>query len=352
MVSDITADYERERLEAEQRDVLKILGRVAHDKQGVLEFFDEARELVALIHDPLSQDLQQLKRALHTLKGNSMIFGVQTIADLCHELENQIEELAEPPSEEERADLATRWDMLCRSVDSLLGVGETKKLEIDDADYEATLHAVLRGEPHEKVAAMIANWKLEPTRTRLQRVADQAQSLARRLGKWPIQVHVADHELRLDANSWASFWSAFVHLVRNAVDHGLEDAVARSAAGKLQEGTIDLTTRVDGDQFVIEIGDDGRGIDWQAVEARARARGLPCSSQSDLAEALFVDGLSTRAEASEFSGRGVGMGAARAACIARGGVMIVHSQPGAGTRVEFRFPQSAMQAAPALRAAS
>lgn len=352
MISDVTSEYERERLEAEQRDVLKILGRVVGDKQGVLEFFEEARDLVDAITDPKVTDLVVLKRAIHTLKGNSLIFGVQTIADICHELEDQIDELKEIPSSEERADLRARWDMLCKSVDALLGADRARKLEIDDEEYEEILHAVLRGESHTRVAAMIANWKLEPTRVRLQRVAEQAQGLARRIGKAPIRVHVADNALRLDPSRWSAFWSAFVHVVRNAIDHGLESSSMRSAAGKAGNGTLDLTTRLDGEEFVIELGDDGRGIDWEVVTEKARAKGLPHQTQAELIEALFADGLTTKQDVSEVSGRGVGMGAVRAACNARGGVMAVHSQAGAGTRVEFRFPREAMHAPVELKRAS
>jgi two-component system chemotaxis sensor kinase CheA len=352
MISDVTAEYERERLESEQRDVLKILGRVVHDKQGVLEFFDEARDLVNEITNANVKDLQTLRRAIHTLKGNSLLFGVQTIADVCHALEDQVDQLGDPPSSEERADLRARWDMLCKSVDALLGADRTRKLEIDDEEYEEILHAVLRGEAHAKVAVMISNWKLEPTRVRLQRVADQAQSIARRIGKAPIRVHVSDNALRLDADRWSSFWTAFVHVVRNAVDHGLETLEARSASGKHGAGTLDLSTRVEGDEFIVEIGDDGFGIDWKAVADKARASGLPHETQADLVEALFADGLTTRREVSEMSGRGVGMGAVRAACTARGGSMRVHSQLGAGTRVEFRFPRDAMHAPFQLQAAS
>jgi two-component system chemotaxis sensor kinase CheA len=352
MVSDVSAEYERERLESEQRDVLKVLGRVVHDKQGVLEFFDEARDLVDTITDPRMTDLTGLKRSIHTLKGNSLIFGVQTVADVCQAFEQQIEELGEPPSNEERADLRARWDMLCKTIDSLLGADRPRKLEIDDEEYEAIFHAVLRGEPHSKVARMIANWKLEPTRQRLQRIADQAHAIARRIGKAPIEVHMADNALRLDADRWASFWAAFVHVVRNAVDHGLEPLEARTAAGKTATGRLELSTRLEDDEFVVEISDDGRGIDWEAIRESARARGLPAESQADLIEALFADGLSTRREVSEISGRGIGMGAVRAACVARGGTMCVHSAMGAGTRVEFRFPRETMFQPIELRVAS
>jgi len=350
MISDVSAEYLRERLEGEQRDVLKILGRVAHDKQGVLEFFDEARDLVATITDERVKDLVLLRRAVHTLKGNSLIFGVQTVADACHRMESQIDEVSEPPSAEERADLRTRWDLLCTSIDTLLGTSANRTIEIDDDEYAAILHCVLRGEPHHKVASMIQDWRLEPTRKRLNRVAEQAQSLAKRLGRGAIEVHVADHGLRLDAERWAAFWAAFVHVLRNAVDHGLEPSDTRLAAGKAVPGSIELSTRLDGDEFVIELGDNGRGIDWEAVAGKAHERGLAYSTPAELTEALFVDGLSTKDEVNEFSGRGVGMGAVRQACAERGGRVSVDSQRGVGTRVQFRFPRASMFTQQELRA--
>jgi two-component system chemotaxis sensor kinase CheA len=352
LISDATSEYELERLQAEQRDVLKILDRVVSDKKGVLAFFEEARDLVDAITDPNGTDVHVLRRAIHKLQGESAMFGVQTIAELCQSLDEQIDELNERPSSEERADLRARWDMLCNSIDALLGADRARTLEIDDEEYEAILHAVLRRESHARVAEMIANWRLEPTRVRLQRLAEQAQSLARRIGKAPIRVHVADSALRLDPDAWSAFWSVFVHVVRNAIEHGLEPNDVRSAAGKSGNGTLDITTRIDGDEFVIELGDDGRGIDWTAVEEQARVKGLPFDTQADLVEALFADGLTTKGDASDLPARGIGLGAVRAACRERGGTMRVHSQPGAGTRVEFRFPREAMHAPVELRQAS
>src|SRR5262249_55467257 len=99
-----------------------------------------------------------------------------------------------------------------------------------------------------------------------------------------------------------------------------------------------LRGRLEGDAFVVEIQDDGRGIDWQAIRRRARAAGLPHATASDLQRALCADGLSTRDSASELSGRGVGMAAVRAACTRTGGLLEVVSEPGRGTLVRFRWP--------------
>jgi two-component system, chemotaxis family, sensor kinase CheA len=344
MISDVTADVERGRLEAEQRDIMNVLERIGVDKPGVLEFFDEATDQIGIIADPKIVDVRLLKRVIHTLKGNSMIFGINTVAELCHTMESRIDDEGTIPSNEEREELHKRMAHVRATLATLLGDKAHRRVEIDDAEYERILTAVLQGEPREKVARMIANWKLEPTARRLGRIAEQAQGIAKRLNKSDLKIAVQHDDLRLDPAQWSSFWSAFVHIVRNAVDHGIESPEDRQTSGKPPAGTLTLTTRIDRDELVIELADDGRGIDWPKVAEKARVRAVPHSTQEELVEALFTDGISTRDDVNEFSGRGVGLGVARTACNERGGSMRILPRPDAGTRVEFRFPGSAMAA--------
>ncbi|HEY3497603.1 MAG TPA: ATP-binding protein, partial [Polyangiaceae bacterium] len=133
-------------------------------------------------------------------------------------------------------------------------------------------------------------------------------------------------------------WASAVHLVRNAVDHGIETSEERRSSGKSENGSLVLRARSEAGSFVFEIEDDGRGIDWERVRARAREWGLPAESAADLERALFTDGLSTREEANELSGRGVGMAAVLGSCETLGGSIAVHSEPGTGTRVRVTLP--------------
>ncbi len=89
--------------------------------------------------------------------------------------------------------------------------------------------------------------------------------------------------------------------------------------------------------------DDGRGIDWKKLADKARAAGLPTNTRADLVEALFRDGVSTRDEATEISGRGVGMSAVREACESSGGKVRVQSEPGEGARFQFSWPREVLR---------
>ena len=342
VISDVSADHQRERLEAEQRDVIQLLGRVAKDRVGVLEFLAEARELVTAITDQQLADRVLLKRLIHTLKGNAMIFGVQTIASLCHQLESELEPEGSLPPPHLRDSLRRAWQQLSSTMDMLLGT-HGARLEIDDAEYTTLLQAIERGDSGARLHELVQGWKLEPCSRRLLRAAEQAQALAKRLNKPAPRVEIDDHGVRLPPGAWASFWSAFVHVIRNAVDHGIEAPEERERAGKPAEGKLRFETRVDREELVIALRDDGRGIDWTAVAARAASKGLPHQTRADQIEALFADGLSTRGDVTEYSGRGVGMGVLREACKSRGGSIRVHSEPGRGTLVEFCFPLSVLR---------
>ena len=342
VITDITAEIERERLEAEQKEVLSIVEKISTDKAGFLEFYAEASELALGILGQHYEDLAVAKRALHTLKGNCMIYGIKTVAELVHELEDRVLETATLPSIAELSPLKQRWTRLNQSLNSLIGDPNERTIELDDEEYETILKAVMNNSPRQLIATMITNWKLERASVRLTRVAEQAQGIARRLAKPELHVAINDNDLRLDPARWANFWSAFVHVVRNAVDHGIESSSERAVAGKSELGRLELSTIQDGGQFIVRLSDDGRGINWDALAQKAERNGLPWATRENLIDALFADGVSTKDEVSEYSGRGVGMGAVREACISLGGKIDINSEPGKGTAISFIFPDHLM----------
>jgi len=132
---------------------------------------------------------------------------------------------------------------------------------------------------------------------------------------------------------------ALIHLVRNAVDHGIEAPDVRERAGKSREGHIMVAAALRGERLVVTVADDGGGVDPHAVRAMLQARGLPIpSDDGDLLRALFLSGFSTRAEATAISGRGVGLNAVDAAIAAIGGTVTVTSAVGQGTTFTLECP--------------
>ena len=341
VVRDITPEVQKEKLEAQQREILAIVSRIAQDRSGFLEFFREADGLVHALLNNREDELARVKRRIHTLKGNSSIFGLTRIESICHGMEKHITEEGLAPRGKDWNKLEEAWKSVQSHVQSVVGF-KRNVMELSEAEYNGMLVDVLSGKSLSDLALRLASWKLETTARYLNRVAEQARALAERLEKGDIVVVTHDQGLRIEPDNWSEFWSSFIHLVRNAVDHGLETENERLQLGKSEKGKIELTTEVVGDRFEIAIRDNGRGIDWDHISRLASEKGLPTENQDDLVDALFCDGLSTASTITTTSGRGIGMMAVKSSCEALGGRIAIRSELGRGTEFRFSFPVETM----------
>lgn len=346
VISDITAQVENEKLEARQRQMMAMVHRMAEDRNGFLEFIHEAREIVTALKEPSNSSLSVTKRRVHTLKGNSSIFGLMKIADICHRIEDFIAENNELPEACLWNELTEVWEDVEYGLSQIVG-DQIQGIEVPEEQLDRAIEMTLQRVDHSSLAVELASWKLEPTAIRLQRLAEQARSLAKRLGKGDIELITEDHGIRLENERWSELWSSFIHVLRNAIDHGLEHEEDRLLRGKRSVGRIRLETKVENDRLIISIEDDGRGIDWEKLTEAAYRKGLPAETHDDLVAALFHEGVSTAEQVTDISGRGVGMAAVKEACTQLGGSICIHSSQGQGTRIELSFPSS--QLAPSTK---
>jgi two-component system, chemotaxis family, sensor kinase CheA len=339
VVSDVTAEMERMQSDAEQRELISTFEHLMRDRGGTLEFFQECEGLVRHTLTGEGRDRQSVLRALHTLKGNAGTFGVTSVAEAAHRLETDVISGADLPDERQLAELSQAWQAFAERMGRLLGTDAEPVIEVAVSELEALMTAARTGAPGAQLASMLAKLKLERAGVRLRRIGEQARSLAERLGKAALTVDiVAQGDVRFERQRWASFWAAFVHPIRNALDHGIESPEERRALGKPESGRLTIAVRGDASSITVELTDDGRGIDFDRVRSKAKALGLPCATEAQLSEALFSDGLSTTDQVTELSGRGVGMSALREAARALSGVVSVHSKRGQGTTLRVRFP--------------
>lgn len=342
VITDITAEVERELLEVENREILAMIDRISADRSGFLEFFQEAEDIIEGLRSHDDCDLTVLKRQIHTLKGNASIFKLDRIAAACHAIERHIAEYGNLPVGAEWTELFGSWASTRGNLRRLVSDVNTNSINLHDAEYRALLSSIIKYQPRDELAKRVASWQLEPTECRLQRLAEQARLLAKRLGKGAIVTRVESENLRVDPRAWAPFWSAFVHLIRNAIDHGIENPENRRIKGKCETGKLTLSSYIDGDRFVVAVADDGKGINWNSVRSKAESLGHPATTHDDLVNALFMDGLSTASEVTEISGRGIGMNAVRQACLDLKGEVFVDSETDVGMTVRFKFPIRSM----------
>ncbi|HKC75424.1 MAG TPA: response regulator, partial [Chloroflexota bacterium] len=179
-------------------------------------------------------------------------------------------------------------------------------------------------------------------RVRLDGVVRQAAEATGKLVRWQLQ----GGSVAVEKNVFDRLFEPLMHLLRNAVDHGLETQAERCKVGKPEAGAITVTAAQEGNHIVITVADDGRGIVANKVAALAVERGLITTEQAaamthqQKVGLIFTPGFSTAARVSHISGRGVGMDAVREACLRMAGTLDVSSWPGAGTTVTMRLPLS------------
>ncbi|NVJ24605.1 MULTISPECIES: hybrid sensor histidine kinase/response regulator [Myxococcus] len=182
-----------------------------------------------------------------------------------------------------------------------------------------------------------------PVRTILDPLQRMVRDLSRQLGK-EARLSVVGSELSLDRRLLEKLQGALVHLLRNAVDHGLELPSQREKAGKHQEGALTLRIEQQGNLLFLECSDDGSGIDVMRVRKVAESRGVVTSDEAErlnenqVRDLIFRPGFSTRSDVTDTSGRGVGLDAVRASVEALQGRIEVNSTPGQGTRFVMTLP--------------
>ena len=176
------------------------------------------------------------------------------------------------------------------------------------------------------------------TFTRFQRVV---HDVSKELGK-QIQLQITGGEAELDKTVVEKINDPLTHLVRNSLDHGIETPEQRLQAGKPEKGTIQLNAYHDSGRIVIQISDDGRGLDPEKIVAKAIAKGLikpdQALSKTEIYNLIFEPGLSTKEEASNLSGRGVGMDVVKRNIELLRGSVSVDSELGQGTTVTIHLP--------------
>ena len=342
-VRDVT---ELKALEAEaegQKQELMIIGEIlsidgekfSEFVEGSEQFVEKCRSLIAETKEKNPETLAELFRNMHTVKGNARTYGFKHITETVHEVENTYDRLRK---EEELS-----WD-----PDALLG--ELQAAEQAIKRYSGIFSEKLgriagesgptidRERVHQlmdrlsmlggtalpaNVASIVkdtyqtlATIEAKPLGDVIKDVVESVRNLADELGKATPQVNIDGGDIYIRSHAHNTLVNTFMHVMRNAVDHGLEMPEERTAKGKPENGTIKISTSETVNLVSFAIKDDGRGLALTKVFEKAKQLGLfpedaPRPADADIANLIFSSGFSTADEVSEISGRGVGMDAVR-----------------------------------------
>ncbi len=366
----------------------------------VQQFRSVALERIGRIEQAWAQVLVRLDdeasnvvhREVHTLKGESRMVGFTDVNLVCHKLEDLLElSRARGYAVGDDFDLSVTMALsfialllnkragtshsidlpgFIRQIDGVLKrhartrpgsvppalrvvssprVSSALREQLGPAAVDAFLeYAVARGPRRDRLRA---SWHLLRDLVGIQRAVvsaaqlskhqPSATQLARDLGK-QVEIHFDVATSEVTTEVFAAIEVAALHLIRNAIDHGLEPAAARVDAGKRPIGSVTITGSMIDDNFTLVVEDDGRGIDFHRVRARAIELGLlpedGAATEARLVELMCHPGFSTRTEANEVSGRGVGLDAVRGSAVDIGGWLTCRSEHGRGTRWTVAIP--------------
>ena len=238
-------------------------------------------------------------------------------------------------------DRYTRFQELTRSlaegINDVSTVQHSLLKNLDDADAALLAQARLSRDVQQRLFSI----RTVPFGSLSERLYRILRTTAKELDKRAnLEIHGA--KVELDRSVLEKLVGPLEHLLRNALDHGIETRDARVKSGKLETGEISLTVRQVGNEVVIDLADDGAGVDFARVRERARSLGLFAEgtepTDAQLVEFLFQPGFSTASKVTQISGRGIGMDVVRAEVAALGGRVEVATTLGKGTRFTLTMP--------------
>ncbi|MBD8527218.1 transporter substrate-binding domain-containing protein [Pseudomarimonas arenosa] len=364
VLTDISAEKALAERLAQERLRLEFVVQSLENREDLLSTlreFEDFRsralpDLLSFQRDPMSV-LDELYRRIHTFKGLFAQAGLPLMPEQLHDLESKLANLRQSQggfdlSEVKRvlgsvdlgAVLEQDLEVLREKLGSQYFSGETEihlaASLIDQLQNEAE---ALYG-ADSRMLDLIRQLRFEPLTTLLAPYGRAMERLAKRQGKLLAPIRFEGLDMRVDPAVLGPFCRSLSHVLRNAVDHGIEDPDTRLLADKPELGSIVCRGRVDAGRLILSIEDDGCGLDLAAIAAKAADLGLIDAGETesfDLADAgrmLFADGFSTRASADVVSGRGVGLAAVRVELERIDGDYRVESVSGKGTRFVFSLP--------------
>ncbi|HEY3179937.1 MAG TPA: Hpt domain-containing protein [Casimicrobiaceae bacterium] len=238
-------------------------------------------------------------------------------------------------------DRFTRFQELTRSlaegVNDVSTVQQALLKNLDDADAALLAQARLSRDVQQRLFAI----RTVPFASLSERLYRILRTTAKELDK-RVNLEIDDGQTELDRSVLEKLVGPLEHLLRNALDHGIESRADRVNAGKPETGEISLKVRQISNEVMIELADDGAGINFANVRNRARGLGLLAAdiepTEQQLIECLFQPGFSTASKVTQISGRGIGMDVVRAEITALGGRVEVHATEGKGTRFVLYLP--------------
>lgn len=367
ILTDITQQKKLAR-QLEKDEILKeLITKVAINRDDFSQCIRNILDTIEMMEkedfqlSPHEIDVSKLFRWYHSIKGCTASFALKSVSDQAHQIETILEDCRNEP---ESFDQEMLQEIILNTVrlkhlllESIESISDLISLEeiVDNQNitYKVpeckiqNLESIL--EQEEKlldpnlIRNFLHNFRMQPIRKTMKKYAAYAKSLASDLGK-QVEIELNGIETEIDYSQFGELFSELNHMIRNSIDHGIEDPETREAQNKPESGKLKISTQTQEGFLQLEVSDDGAGIDPNKIRAAAINKGIlseeVAQNLSDKAifNVIFEPGFSSKEQVSSISGRGVGMDAVMAVVQELHGTIVVESVVGKGTTFKLTVP--------------
>ncbi|MCX7786772.1 MAG: ATP-binding protein [Spirochaetes bacterium] len=363
ILKDITYNRKLEEQLTQEQQILKFVVNALGNRTY---FLDTIETFEGFLRERPILPIQELYRYLHTYKGVLSQLDLVYVPRALHQAEEHLSSYLK--SQKESVQIPSDgldWEALHTSLEQdkeilkqYLGQRFFERKQIYVLEPEDLLELERLALKIRSAPKMVEELKIEEElsvipKLRTVRIFDlfsiypsQVMELAKLRGKVVAPLQIKGDNVRVRQDKYESLVLRFVHLLRNAIIHGIEDSEERVFKGKPAEGRIELTIRRIPEGIEFKVQDDGKGIDWAEVRRKAIEKGLLSPERAatfgerELQDLMVRDGVSTRKEADLFSGRGIGLSAVQEEVARLGGKMEVHTEKDRGTEITITIPDS------------
>lgn len=350
---DITAIEEQNKKNESIHNKSQILINILRSKETFQNFVTDFAKMIQDLLASGINDSVLANRILHTLKGNSALFGLSDVAHIIHETEGLISKSQKEELKGILVDYAAKIesslkDFLSENKDVLQVTygAQAEKFVIDSAVIDSLQEISSRcsEDIKKEIEGTLDLIKMRPASFFTSMYESAVRKIATMKEK-KIDFKLSGLDVKIDVKRYEPVFKNIIHAIRNSCDHGIETPSERRALGKGDIGTVELNIKQDGKSGIyIQIKDDGKGLDVEALKEKAIEGGiaskekLESMTREQIFELIFLDGLSTAKEVTDISGRGVGMSALKSIVEELGGNIKTSSVLHQGTTLDLFIP--------------
>jgi two-component system chemotaxis sensor kinase CheA len=366
ILTDITDKKSLEKKAQEEKNNMKLILSALNSKTEIIEAVEEARNFFSFEakqifdqHHSVKDALTVLFRVIHTMKGDFALRSLHTTAVKLHQLEEQFATMLQAPEQYPpmmlrglmtdidfnaiiREDMAIIQEFLGEAFFDL-----DKQININYDRLESLINLIkdrYNGEDKHFLVGSIQELTYPSLNSILHGYSGYIEIIALKLNKAIAEIEIVGEMIYINRQIYANFLKSMIHIFRNIVDHAIELPEERVEQGKDERGRIRCNLLKSNSSFIIEIFDDGAGINPSTILTLAQAKGIYTSEQAavlsdeEIINTIFLDAFSTKKEVSMLSGRGVGLSAVRNEILALGGTIEARSKVNEGTTFKITLP--------------